>query len=74
MTTPHQVDKMRDSWLDPGNEFGDADWCPLCEEEGREDPGTVEGDKWEWHCTHPDCGYGGDNFPEPDDYAYDYDY
>ena len=67
MTTPQQVDKMRDAWLDPGNEFDD-NTCPDCEEEGREDAGVVEGDRWEWWCSHPDCTYGGDNFPEPDDY------
>ena len=61
-----QVDKMRDRWLDPGNEFAEPDYCPVCEDEGRD--GTIEGDKWEWACTHPDCHYGGDNIPEPDDY------
>lgn len=62
-----QVDKMRDSWLDPGDLFGEADYCPVCEELGRCDGelGIVEGDKWEWSCNHPDCSYGGDNIPDP---------
>ena len=61
MTTPHQVDKMRDAWLDPGSDLDD-NTCPYCEDEGRDEPGTVEGDRWEWACTHIECSYGGDNF------------
>lgn len=48
-----------DSWLDPGDHFGEPNYCPVCEEEGRE--GEVEGDKWEWWCNHEDCTYHGDN-------------
>ena len=50
------ADKMRDAWLEPD----EYDVCPTCEDNGRD--GVVEGDKWEWWCSHPDCDYGGDSF------------
>jgi len=62
MTTAHQIDKMRDSWLDPGDEFDEENWCPLCHDESRDEPGIIEGDKWEWWCSREDCNYHGDNF------------
>jgi len=53
---------MRDSWLDPGDEFDEENWCPLCHDESRDEPGIIEGDKWEWWCSREDCNYHGDNF------------
>ena len=50
MTTPHEVDRMRDRWLDPGNEFDDNS-CPSCYE------GEIEGDGAEAWCTNPECGF-----------------
>ena len=36
--------------------------CPECGES------SLEGDKWEGHCTNPDCDYSWDNLPDPCDY------
>lgn len=52
-----------DNWktTNPDDEYST---CPECGE------GVIEGDRYEWWCSE-DCGYGGDDIPEPDEY-YDY--